>query len=279
MGAHRQGAGDGLLRLLAALLIAGGLVLGCGGTTPTLAPLVTPGSSPSTGTGPTGSSPSTGTGATSQPSGAMPVVTTQRIQTTASDGTWTVSFDKPVVGGVPAADSMNTAITTAINGIVDEFKSLAYAGGTITLNGRYEVALKSARLLSIRIAYDQDTGGASGPNFYASSLNFEAQTGEAIDMPFLFLESASWVELLSTESRSLLPAAIGSYADPTTIESGTKPLLSNFDTAWVITNPGLEIAFQQGHVAAMAKGIVKIVIPWSHLASVIDPAGPAGEFV
>jgi hypothetical protein len=32
-------------------------------------------------------------------------------------------------------------------------------------------------------------------------------------------------------------------------------------------------------VAAMAKGIVKIVIPWSHLASVIDPAGPAGEFV
>jgi hypothetical protein len=275
MGAHRQGAGDGLLRLLAALLITGGLVLGCGGTTPTLAPLVTPGSSASTGTGTTPQA----SGTTSQPSGAIPVVTTQRIQTTASDGTWTVSFDKPVVGGVPAADSMNTAITTAINGIVDEFKSLAYAGGTITLNGRYEVALKSARLLSIRIVYDQDTGGASGPNFYASSLNFEAQTGEAIDMPFLFLESASWVELLSAESRSLLPAAIGSYADPSTIESGTKPLLSNFDTAWVITNSGLEIAFQQGHVAAMAKGIVKIVIPWSHLASVIDPAGPAGEFV
>jgi hypothetical protein len=275
MGAHRQGAGDGLLRLLAALLITGGLVLGCGGTTPTLTPLVTPGSSAPTGTGTTPQA----SGTTSQPSGAIPVVTTPRIQTTASDSTWTVSFDKPVVGGVPAADSMNTAITTAINGIVDEFKSLAYAGGTITLNGRYEVALKSARLLSIRIAYDQDTGGASGPNFYASSLNFEAQTGEAIDMPFLFLESASWVELLSTESRSLLPAAIGSYADPSTIESGTKPLLSNFDTAWVITNSGLEVAFQQGQVAAMAKGIVKIVIPWSHLAGVIDPAGPAGEFV
>ena len=66
-------------------------------------------------------------GATPTPSPRPPDITGEIISTTAPDSRWTVTFKKPVIGGVtPAvATKMNAAITAKVNGYISAFTSRA----------------------------------------------------------------------------------------------------------------------------------------------------------
>ncbi len=198
-------------------------------------------------------------------------------------GNWKVTFNKPVLDGWPAEAmaAANAAMDAAVARFVDAFKAnLATGGGSgnCTLDGAYSVALAAPGLLSLRLSVTEYLGGAAATTF-ASSLNID-WAGAAIPLAALFRDQAAALALLSTQSRSRLLTLLSSDGvGPSWIDPGTTPNIANFDRAWVFTTGGLELTFQELQVAPHALGTPRIVIPWSALASVLDPAGPAARFL
>lgn len=254
-------------------------------TEPTLAAVINPSGPAAEFTpGSTGGTPSAAPTATPAP--ATPTITTQTITSAAPDGSWTVTVKKPVVGGVPQAGAMNAAIDARVNAIITEFKTAEsdLSIGPNTLEGEYSVALVSPTLLSLRFKTDEYTGGAHGSQPWLS-FNFAVPTGAPIHLQDLFTDSTAGLSVLSAQSRTLLAAHLATvFGEPLTpddidgINGGTQPVLANFDSAWVFTTAGLEITFQEYQVAAYVAGVSHITIPWSALAGVISPTGPAAEF-
>ena len=203
---------------------------------------------------------------------------------TAACGNWTISVKKPVVSGVSdeAVAAMNAAITARIDAFMADFKAQLSSGGgagPCTLDGSYSVALVSTSLLSLRLTMSEYLGGASDSQV-AGSINFTVSSGATIALADLFTDPASGVARLSTESRTRLnallsPDGVGSdWIDP-----GTTPVMANFNKSWAFTAAGLELTFDEFQVAPHAEGTPKIVIPWSDLKAVINPSGPAGQFI
>ena len=239
----------------------------------------TPGTTPTDTAAPTPTAPPTPTPALGVPS----IMITRITDTgnTASCGNWTISFEKPVVSGVPAASTINAAITAKVNAYINDFKAqLSSRGetGSCELTGRSSVTLDSDGLIGISFNESSFTGGVH-PATIAGSINFIVSNGATVSMGQLFIGTTG-PAALSTQSRLLLTALLGpDGVDASFIDPGTTPLLSNFDTAWAFRKEGLEVTFQQYQVAPGYKGTPTIVIPWASLKSVINPSGPAGPLV
>jgi hypothetical protein len=214
-------------------------------------------------------------------------ITSTKVSQTGSTGSchdWQATIAKPVVGGVPedVAGLMNAAIDAKVQAAIDFFvTTMGYGGGgagPCTLTGSYNVALSTTRLLSLRLTFAQYTGGASSSTI-ASSVNLTT-SGQAIALADLFADPSAGAAKLSTESRTRLLGLLSKDGvDAGWINPGTEPVMSNFDSAWAFTAGGLELTFQEVTVAPHALGTPRIVIPWSTLASVLAPGGPAGEFI
>ena len=316
MGAgDRRSAGFGLLRCLAIGVALAVSACGTGEVTPrviyvTLAPgpTVTPAAAglPGETATPTGSalpgetapatapalpsesaSPTTSSTPSATPAPVAPTVkgtTFTDSGNTAACGNWTISVGKPVVSGVSgeAVAAMNSAITARIDAFLADFKAQLSTGGgagPCTLDGSSSVALVSASLLSLRFSMLEYLGGASDSQL-AGSINVTVSTGVTITLADLFTDPASGVATLSTESRTRLAALLGPDGiGSDSIDPGTTPVLSNFDKAWVFTAAGLELTFAEFQVASHAEGTPRITIPWSVLKAVINPSGPAGQFI
>jgi hypothetical protein len=158
---------------------------------------------------------------------------------------------------------------------------MGYGGGgsgPCTLTGDYSVAYSSTTLLSLRLTFVQYTGGASTSTI-AGSASFRTD-GTPIELADLFTNPSAGAAKLSTESRTLLLAQLGSQGvDSDWVNPGTLPQISSFDSAWAFTTSGLELTFQEVTVAPHALGTPRIVIPWASLAGILDANGPAGEFI
>jgi hypothetical protein len=271
---------------LAAMLAA---ISGCGGESATPETIyVTPSPGPSDSPSPSGSAwESPAASATPAPVLVAATVTSVKVTQSGSTGSchdWKATIMKPVVSGVPeeAAAAINSAVDVKVAAVIDAFKTvMGYGGGgsgPCTLNGAYTVAFSTTSLLSLRFTFVQYTGGASSSTV-AGSASFRAD-GTAIALADLFTDPAAGAAKLSTESRARLLAALGSQGvDADWINPGTTPQMSSFDSAWAFTQPGLELTFQEIAVAPHALGTPRIVIPWSSLAGVLAPDGPAGEFI
>jgi hypothetical protein len=221
------------------------------------------------------------------PAPRTPIVATEKVTDSCHSAScnWTIDIDRPVVSRPETSALMNGQIDVAVNAWIAEFK--AALGEDVenerSLTATYTVALASPSLLSLRFALDEDTGGVfTVPH----GLNFRVADGKLIALPDLFADQAGALALLSSESRRLLPDVLSgragaplSSADMSWIQSGTEPVMNNFGRAWVFTPEGLEITFETAQVAGKWAGTPTIAIPWADLAGVIDPRGPAGEFV
>jgi hypothetical protein len=128
------------------------------------------------------------------------------------------------------------------------------------------------------MVFVEDFHGAHPGTLYAG-LNFRVSDGSSIALESLFTDAAAGLNVLSTRSRALLTAQLGADGDPTSINDGTTPVAANFNEAWAFTAAGLEITFQQYQVGPYAIGAPVVVVPWSDLASVVAPAGPAAGFL
>jgi len=207
-----------------------------------------------------------------------PTVSSTTITQTAPDGRWTVSFEKPVVGGVPTGAAMSNSIATKVTAYITSFTSSAPAvtppDGPSTLEGNFSVAYVSPQLLSLRFSVAIFITGAAHPVTYVGSINFDVLTGTVIQLPDLFTSTGAALPVLTTQAHNALIAALGGDLFwPATIT------MADFGKAWVFTAGGLELAWDQGEMGPMAAGPVSVVVPWPALASVIVNPGPAAGFL
>jgi hypothetical protein len=196
-------------------------------------------------------------------------------------GNWTVEFAKPVVSGVPSADTMNAAITAKVAAFINDFKSQMAAGGgagPCSLKGGYQEGITSSALIGISFSEVIYLGGAS-TGMVAGSINFIVSSGATVALTDLLTAPDAGAAALSTQSRALLPAALIGDVDAAAINAGTMPVMANFEKAWAFTSAGLKVTFQELQVASAVSGTPSVVIPWASLKSVINPSGPAGAFV
>ena len=271
---------------LVALAAAAALVVGaCGGAkiTPeiiyvTKAP-ATPVATATPGATPDASASGSATASASTPGSPAPTVSSTTVSQEAPDGRWTVTFQKPVAGGVPTAAAMSNSITTKVNAYISSFTgsglpAVSPPNGKSTLEGSYTVAYVSPTLLSLRFSVSTYISGAAHPATEIGSINFNVLTGAVIQLPDLFTSTAAALPVLTTRAHAALTAALG--ADlfwPATVT------MADFGHAWAFTTTGLEVGWDQGEMAPMAAGPVSVVIPWAQLAPVILNPGPAAGFI
>jgi hypothetical protein len=210
---------------------------------------------------------------------ASPTVSSVTITSSASDGSWQVTFKKPVISGVAAAaaTAINAAIGSTVNAYIASFTTglpaTMIGGRPSVLDGSFSVALASPTLLSLRFTVIEYATGAVGTETLAGSASFAVPSGASLELTDLFTSAAAALPVLSAQAHSQLSAHLG--AD---VNWPASPTLSSFG-AFDLTVAGLELIWSQGAVASQAEGTPSVLIPWSALASVIAPAGPAGEFL
>jgi hypothetical protein len=212
--------------------------------------------------------------------GACPTITTSVVTQAAPDGTWTVSFKKPVVSGVPAAvaTAINDAITAKVTALIHDFNGVEMLrredGLPNTLVGEYAVGLCSGSLLGLRLHVVVDNGGAH-PFDLVAGLNFRVSTGATIHLADLFTSTAAALPVLATARDQLLAAEPDLAAD---FFWPASPALSFYENCWMLSSGGVYLSWDMGDIAPTAAGVLSTTIPWSALRPALNPAGPAGEF-
>jgi hypothetical protein len=246
---------------------------GCGGST------VTPGTTyvidtPAPGTGTPTASPT--------PAPGIAVISTVHVSDSGNTTLchWTADYDKPVISGVPAADAMNAAIDTRINAFITHFRSQLGEGvgngSDCTLEGHFIVGANTLDLISLGFTDSEYLGGASTTGSIGS-LTFQLPAGTSVAFADIFTATDTAAAELSTNCRTLLLADPDN--DPDWVNTGTQPILGNFEHSWLITSAGLQITFPELQVGPTAAGMPSVVVPWSAIHSVIRSDGPAGSFV
>jgi hypothetical protein len=210
-------------------------------------------------------------------------------------GIWQVSYHYPRLAApaIPTVAAVNDDIANDIGARLQSFEAGPAAiqqqpGKVNTLTGSYKVQLLRSDLVSFVLSWVDDTSGAH-PATTIETLSYDLSSGARIAFADVFTDGQAAAAILSQQSRDLLHPVLGTDYDPTIVNDGTSPDCpslagptpscplaagSNFAT-WALDPKGLVVIFQEYQVAAYADGTPSVVVPWSALASVLDPDGPA----
>ena len=150
--------------------------------------------------------------------------------------------------------------------------------GPCTLDGTFTVGTTSQTIVSILFENAVSLGGAT-VGATAASVNFVAPTGSTVTFSDLFSDTSAAAAILSTQSRALLAVSLSTDSDKASIEAGTGPSIDNFGKAWIIRPEGLGLTFAQNQVGPAAVGTPSITVPWTAITGVLNPSGPAAEFI
>src|SRR5271157_2850273 len=151
--------------------------------------------------------------------GPSPALNGALISSTAPDGRWTVTFNKPVVSGLSDAESatINDAITAQVNNYISSFTgqslpALSGGNGPSTLEGDFTIALASPNLLSLRFSLLEFVSGGAHPTATPGSLNFDLSNGKTIALTDILTDPATALPVLSSKVHDLLaaPTSLGS---------------------------------------------------------------------
>lgn len=213
--------------------------------------------------------------------GPTPAIDGVVISSSAPDNSWTVTFMKPVVSGIPdaVAGKINDAITAKVGGYIQNFSggtlpAVAAGGAPNTLQGDYTTGLASPSIISLRFSLLTTLSGSSHLTAESGSINFWVYTGATISLSDLFTDQNAALSTISNQAHTALAASLGSSLT----WSGSASSLSFFD-AWAMTKAGLEFTWAQGKIAGDSAGSPSVILAWSSIKSIINASGPAGEFV
>jgi hypothetical protein len=196
---------------------------------------------------------------------------------------YTITSETPVIlnNDDPRVQEFNSLASGFVAQDINEFKaSLKYVPGTpvssgSTLDIKWELVSPPGRILSIRYDVDGYADGAAHPYHYTQTLNFDIEQGRQIPMDSLFQPGSDYLQRIADYCKAELATrdiAFGQFS------SGADPTQENYRN-WNITGAGLLITFDEYQVAPYAAGPQTVVIPYSSLSDVIDPAGPLAQFV
>ena len=199
----------------------------------------------------------------------------------ATGATWSVRAPRLTGPLDPAV--LETIDATLATGIADDLAAfeagssapIDVAMSTDEFSADFTVALLTPDLASIRLlAYTYWSGAAHGGTAL-ETWNFDLATGQRLALADLFSPGVDYLDAIATESRrSLLDRYATDRSSRQWVKDGTQPTEANY-SGWALTPDGLEITFGQYQVAPYAEGMPVVVIGWSRLAGLLDPAGPA----
>lgn len=210
-------------------------------------------------------------------------VTSGTLDTTGA--AWTVRTPRLTGPLDPAVlETVDAALATGIAADLAAFEAGSSAPIDVAMSSDefsedFTVALLTPDLASIRVlAYTYSSGAAHGGTTL-ETWTFDLRTGRRLALADLFSPGVDYLDAIATESRrSLLERYATDRSSRQWVKDGTQPSEANY-SGWALTPDGLEITFGQYQVAPYAEGMPVVVIGWSTLAGLLDPAGPAALFL
>lgn len=191
---------------------------------------------------------------------------------------YTVSCAHPVLSGAAGAGTIDAALAATVANAVTSFENYVNgfsppppgAPAPSSLTCTWSQAWLSPTLGSVSFTASELPAGAAHPFAAVTTFSFDPATGKVYTLPDLFRPGSDWLQVITQEARSLLPAVIGtSFSPPFEAPTQAKDF-----AAFQFAAGGLQITFQEYQVAPYAWGTPTITIPYAALASVADPAGP-----
>lgn len=137
----------------------------------------------------------------------------------------------------------------------------------------YTVELATDKLVSITFYEDSFYEGAAHPNHGSLTFNYDLDAGRELKLADLFRPNSHFLTPISNYAINAVKKQLGQDPDMDWIKEGAGPKEENYKS-WAITRRGLKVTFDPYQVASYAEGPHEVVIPFSALRNVIDPAGP-----
>lgn len=132
-----------------------------------------------------------------------------------------------------------------------------------------------ADIWSFKFDFRFYSDGAAHPGSYSITLNYDLNQGKELALADLFLPNTDYLGTISNYCIAELSKQLffeGPFAD------GAQPNPENY-SRWNITPDGLMITFDNGQVGPYAAGPQQVVVPYSELQGIIDPAGVLRQLI
>ncbi len=203
--------------------------------------------------------------------------------------TYTLEVNVPLLRAPDPNDAPTAGFNAVVQNAVDEMTTAfvddlrqyppdpAFSGGTTSffLINVTHFAL-TQRLVSLRLDVGGYVAGAAHPYSFSRTINYDLQESRELALGDIMLPGTDFLTPIADYCRGELEKT-DFFAG---FETGADPTPENYRN-WTVSADGtsLVISFDPYQVGPYAAGPQEIKIPLADLASLIDPAGPAGEFL
>lgn len=188
----------------------------------------------------------------------------------------------PYLEGAPDAitQGFNAAVEEFVTETLTSFKTLARESaatatgseGGSSLRVGYQVEGVINGVLSVRFEVEQYAAGAAHPGHASYVLNYELASGRLLPLAALFRGGSDYLKAISEYCVAELKKR-----DVLVFEDGAEPKAENY-LVWNLQQSGLLITFDEYQVAPYAAGPQTVLVPYTLLRDVLDPAGPLAPF-
>lgn len=171
-------------------------------------------------------------------------------------------------------EQLDTVYDTEIQNFIESFSDGAGTYPTFggwALDMDYSSAQYSDTILSVIISEYMYTGGAHGISFqYAFTFDTEAETVLTLDD--IFTDVDAGLAVVAPLAVTQINETLGEFADSDWIADGTSPDNPENYGVWYLSTDGINFYFGSYQVAPYAAGPQTVVIPWTDVADVLEPA-------
>lgn len=148
---------------------------------------------------------------------------------------------------------------------------------TLDIGYQQEKLTSLPHILGFRLTQSYFEVGAAHPGQTTETFNFDLRTGKVITLDDLFEPQSGYLDIISAHSIRELKNRLGAGAHEQ-IEYGARPVPENYE-AFLITDSGIRIIFNQYQAAAYAAGEQEVLVPYLELFDVLSKDGPLGMIV
>ena len=219
---------------------------------------------------------------TSEPliSQAVTLVSVPFIETNpgSSFPSYSITAQTPQLTGSddPRVLAFNQSLSNLVNQEVETYrKSFQELPLTPNSNGSfleatYSIVSQIGDLWSFKFDFSFYADTAAHPGLNSLTLNYDLGQGQELALSDLFLPESNYLDVIAEYCMNELLKQ--PFADSSSLE-GAQPTPENYRN-WNIEPGGVMITFDAYQVAPGAAGAQTIVVPYDHLAALIDLQGP-----
>ncbi len=203
---------------------------------------------------------------------------TSAWQDTGTPFDYTIKADVPVLTGStdPRVKNFNVEMRAVVDDAIATFKEnlaglVPTPNSTVsTFEMHYSVVSPPGNVISVRFSIQTYYSGAAHPGDSSSTATYDLEAGKDVSMSDLFLPNTDYLTPISKYCIAQLSTRDIGFQG---FELGATATPQNYRN-WNVTADGLMITFDEYQVAPYAAGPQTVTVPYSELASLINPPGP-----